>query len=94
MPTLKGLVMDFEKLITSARQLAEAHLPLTIGGAVLFFVFIILALLKWRQDRQLQSVSHHSERLTRPPEIDVAPENNQVARFLIETSETPPEKNR
>ena len=86
--------MDFEKLITSARQLAEAHLQLTIGGAVLFFVFIILALLKWRQDRQLQSVSHHSERLTSPPEIDVAPENNQVARFLIETSETPPENNR
>lgn len=85
--------MDFEELIITAKQLVEAHLSLSIGGAVLFAMFIFLALVKWRQDRRLQTVSHLSERLTHPPEIDVAPENSQVARFLIATSETPPENN-
>lgn len=85
--------MDFEELIITAKQLVEAHLSLSIGGAVLFAMFIFLALVKWRQDRRLQTVSQLSERLTHPPEIDVAPENSQVPRFLIETSETPPENN-
>ncbi|MFW2437557.1 MAG: hypothetical protein ACN4FJ_06825 [Parvibaculales bacterium] len=85
--------MDFEELIITAKQLVEAHLSLSIGGAVLFAMFIFLALVKWRQDRRLQTVSQLSERLTHPPEIDVAPENSQVARFLIETSETPLENN-
>ena len=41
--------MDFEELIITAKQLVEAHLSLSIGGAVLFAMFIFLALVKWRQ---------------------------------------------
>lgn len=88
--------MDIETAIATAKEtgklMAQDHPLLLLSGGVVLGLFVIIAMIKLRQDAKASpqaSPQSDANALHRTPEIDDAPDRDKVMRFRIETSDSP-----